>query len=131
MLMIVECNWTRNLGEGYKPKDGIVEYNIHANTNNEAFDTAVEELSPFTRYDCKSYTISPGGRSEKSDLVSAETLEDGETIVVDIEKYIIIYPNIIVASPLWTVAFKHTPNYWKRVTSGLQNLSFRPEVTYL
>lgn len=79
--LITICNHTLTNGSGYEPLAGRSIENI-TSEGHEGFplvmNTTVPDLSPFTEYICKSYTVNTAGPSDFSNGISAQTMEDGE-----------------------------------------------------
>lgn len=80
--VIVYCHYTVNefKGIGYKPKNGTGQSSVIEidQLKRKLVNIKVENLSPFTNYDCKATTINVAGQSDSSIPVNVMTEEDGK-----------------------------------------------------
>lgn len=78
--VIVYCHYTVNefKGIGYKPKNGTGQSSVIEidQLKRKLVNIKVENLSPFTNYDCKATTINVAGQSDSSIPVNVMTEED-------------------------------------------------------
>lgn len=88
-VLVTMCNYTSTNGTGIDLGNGIDYKHFNNKTADESIifaSTTVGELSPFTEYTCKAYTLIGDKQSDCSSGISTQTHEDGERTLYFVEE---------------------------------------------